>query len=192
MVMSRGGGPTQVRVKPTGPGDKTCVDVPAGDKSITVQTRFDSKQLTFDYDYVCKPSCSQVRSRQGLGPTQSTVYQPRLLPCGCFLRMQADIFDAVGKTMCDQVLQGFNATIFAYGQTGAGKTFTMQGDEDMENLTAANRGLIPRTFDYIFEQIEAANRATADSTYSCKCTYIEVYQVRSHGRRSACWWLLPC
>ena len=40
---------------------------------------------------------------------------------------QADIFDTIGKPIADSCLSGYNSTIFAYGQTGAGKTYTMMG-----------------------------------------------------------------
>lgn len=45
------------------------------------------------------------------------------------------------------MLEGYNGTIFAYGQTGSGKTFSMQGIES----PPAQRGIIPRTFEHIFE-----------------------------------------
>src|SRR5690242_8901002 len=42
-------------------------------------------------------------------------------------------------------------TIFAYGQTGTGKTFTMEGLTDEKN-----KGVIPRTFDHIFQHVETS------------------------------------
>ena len=49
---------------------------------------------------------------------------------------------------------GYNCTIFAYGQTGAGKTYTMMGVNSERNDFLEDRGLIPRTLEYIFECIE--------------------------------------
>jgi hypothetical protein len=43
---------------------------------------------------------------------------------------QSDFFAEVGKPIVEEVLKGFNCTIFAYGQTGTGKTFTMEGLKD--------------------------------------------------------------
>lgn len=48
------------------------------------------------------------------------------------------------------VLAGYNGTIFAYGQTGSGKTFTITGGAERYN----DRGIIPRTLSYIFEQLQ--------------------------------------
>ena len=60
---------------------------------------------------------------------------------------QSDIYDDAVRPLVESVLQGFNGTIFAYGQTGTGKTHTMQGvsnDPDM-------RGVIPNSFQHIFK-----------------------------------------
>ena len=50
----------------------------------------------------------------------------------------------------ESVCQGYNGTIFAYGQTGTGKTFTMEGDF----CTDINKGIIPRSFDLMFSLIQ--------------------------------------
>lgn len=48
------------------------------------------------------------------------------------------------------VTEGYHGTIFAYGQTGSGKSFTMQGVSE----PAAQKGVIPRAFEHIFESIQ--------------------------------------
>lgn len=93
---------------------------------------------------------------------------------------QEDIFESVAKPVTEYCLQGYNGTIFAYGQTGSGKTFTMQGPMTEANLIDFNqRGLIPRTFEYLFECIRAEEEAAAvdDSgrEFLCKCSYVEIY-----------------
>lgn len=42
---------------------------------------------------------------------------------------QQDVYDASARPIIDSVLEGFNGTIFAYGQTSSGKTHTMQGPD---------------------------------------------------------------
>lgn len=66
---------------------------------------------------------------------------------------QEQIF-AECKDLVQSVLDGYNITIFAYGQTGAGKTFTMMGAEDPPEL----KGVCPRTVEAVFEAIEKQMR----------------------------------
>ena len=44
-----------------------------------------------------------------------------------FSSKQIDLYEETFRDLVDSVLDGFNGTVFAYGQTGTGKTFTMQG-----------------------------------------------------------------
>merc|ERR550537_1278237 len=53
---------------------------------------------------------------------------------------QEDVYNASVRPLIEQVLNGFDATAFAYGQTGTGKTYTMEGSTTSE----AGRGLMPR------------------------------------------------
>lgn len=55
----------------------------------------------------------------------------------------------MGKDTIEDILNGYNGTIFAYGQSGSGKTFTMYGELDDEEL----RGIIPRAAEDIFSYI---------------------------------------
>lgn len=90
---------------------------------------------------------------------------------------QDAVFLATAKPITDNCLLGYNGTIFAYGQTGSGKTFTMQGlaNED-GSIDYERRGLIPRTFDYLFHRIrEEERRSTGSVSYFCKCAYVEIY-----------------
>ena len=57
------------------------------------------------------------------------------------------IYNDIGFALVEGVLEGYNGTIFAYGQTGCGKSFSMQGIND----PATQRGIIPRSFEHIFE-----------------------------------------
>ena len=45
-----------------------------------------------------------------------------------------EVFNDIGKEILEQIYQGYNATIFAYGQTGAGKSFSIEGKEPEKGL----------------------------------------------------------
>ncbi|KAG5196880.1 hypothetical protein JEQ12_010334 [Ovis aries] len=65
------------------------------------------------------------------------------------------------------VLAGYNGTIFAYGQTGSGKTFTITGGAERYS----DRGIIPRTLSYIFEQLQK----DSSKMYTTHISYLEIY-----------------
>lgn len=69
-----------------------------------------------------------------------------------------------------KVLDGFNCTIFAYGQTGTGKTYTMTGDISNVLPLPDAAGIIPRVLYALFERLEAA-----ETENSVKCSFIELY-----------------
>lgn len=62
---------------------------------------------------------------------------------------QVDIYNTCAANIIENVLEGYNGTIFAYGQTGTGKTHTMTGDH--KNPDEA--GIMPRSFEDIFKRI---------------------------------------
>jgi kinesin family member 11 len=64
---------------------------------------------------------------------------------------QEEVFDSIVRPIVDETLSGFNCTIFAYGQTGTGKTHTMEGDIHNED----EAGIVPRSVKAILEQLEA-------------------------------------
>ncbi|KAL1305224.1 hypothetical protein AAFC00_002141 [Neodothiora populina] len=80
------------------------------------------------------------------------------------------IFEDVVEPILDEVLGGFNCTIFAYGQTGTGKTYTMSGDiSDMQPLPD-NAGIIPRVLHSLFHKI-----GDEEQEVVVKCSFIELY-----------------
>ncbi|OMJ83424.1 hypothetical protein SteCoe_15645 [Stentor coeruleus] len=93
---------------------------------------------------------------------------------------QEGIFDVIGKPIATSCIKGYNGTIFAYGQTGTGKTFTIQGMgyEEYSLTSKPNyhlRGILPRCFEYIFSSI-ADETALNNTQYLIKCSYLEIYQ----------------
>ncbi|KAI9364405.1 P-loop containing nucleoside triphosphate hydrolase protein, partial [Zopfochytrium polystomum] len=78
---------------------------------------------------------------------------------------QQDVFEGTTKPLIDGVLDGFNATVFAYGATGCGKTHTITG-------TPTDPGIIFRTMEALFDRIAAAKE---DKIVECSLSYLEVY-----------------
>ena len=81
---------------------------------------------------------------------------------------QQDIYDFGVKGIIDSVLDGYNGTVLAYGQTSSGKTYTMQGEMDEER----RRGIIPRMINHVFKFIYK-NEGT---DFMIKVSMIEIYQ----------------
>jgi kinesin family protein 11 len=88
---------------------------------------------------------------------------------------QEMVFNSVALNVLDEMLDGFNCTIFAYGQTGTGKTYTMAGDLDLDTKSNCSRptekaGIIPRVLFSLFKKLE-----NESGEYSVKVSYIELY-----------------
>ncbi|KAJ8955487.1 hypothetical protein NQ318_003589 [Aromia moschata] len=73
---------------------------------------------------------------------------------------QLEMYRMVAFPIVEKALEGYNGTIFAYGQTGTGKTYTMAGNHQVPEL----KGIIPNTFSHIFSQISR-----------WQLTYLEIY-----------------
>ncbi|ESL06400.1 hypothetical protein TRSC58_05928, partial [Trypanosoma rangeli SC58] len=84
---------------------------------------------------------------------------------------QRDIFTQFIMPLVDSVLEGYNATVFAYGQSGSGKTHTMMGIIDNPEL----QGITPRCFSHIFERIFAMKEASPNTQFSMYVSFIEIY-----------------
>ncbi|GFZ20555.1 P-loop containing nucleoside triphosphate hydrolases superfamily protein [Actinidia rufa] len=84
---------------------------------------------------------------------------------------QKDLYDQAVSPIVFEVLEGYNCTIFAYGQTGTGKTYTMEGGGRKKNGEyPSDAGVIPRAVRQIFDILEAQN-----AEYSMKVTFLELY-----------------
>lgn len=66
--------------------------------------------------------------------------------------LQLDVYNQTARPIVSKVLEGYNGTIFAYGQTGTGKTFTMEGVRRVPEMN----GIIPNSFAHIFGHISKA------------------------------------
>ncbi|XP_036008078.1 kinesin-like protein KIF17 isoform X1 [Fundulus heteroclitus] len=77
------------------------------------------------------------------------------------------LYNEIAYPLIEGVTEGYNGTIFAYGQTGSGKSFTMQGVSE----PAAQKGVIPRAFEHIFESIQCAE----STKFLVRASYLEIY-----------------
>mmetsp|Transcript_34158 Transcript_34158/g.102996 ORF Transcript_34158/g.102996 Transcript_34158/m.102996 type:complete len:702 (+) Transcript_34158:250-2355(+) len=81
---------------------------------------------------------------------------------------QAEVYNRTARGIVSSCLEGYNGTIFAYGQTGTGKTFTMEGERSPPELL----GIIPNSFAHIFGTIRDAHE---DTRFLVRCSYLEIY-----------------
>lgn len=90
---------------------------------------------------------------------------------------QKKVYDNTARTVVESSLQGYNATIFAYGQTGTGKTFTMEGfGSGGDTMGVANleaRGIIPRAIEQIFGHIH--RNASPKMRFLVRASYLQIY-----------------
>jgi len=134
-----------VRFRPTA-NPSTGIDVQADKKTVTIALKKDQsaglinnqqESLTFKYDQILQNA------------SQETIY------------------NTCAHEVVDSVIEGLNGTIMAYGQTGAGKTYTMSGDTSIYN----QRGIVPRAINHIFREIDMR----VDRQVVVKASYLEIY-----------------
>ena len=78
-----------------------------------------------------------------------------------------NLYNEIVFPLVEGVIEGYNGTVFAYGQTGCGKSFTMQGITD----PPTQRGITPRAFEHIFESVQTEDNAK----YLIHASYLEIY-----------------
>lgn len=86
---------------------------------------------------------------------------------------QNAVYKSVVRPLIDQVLLGFNCTVFAYGQTGTGKTYTMEGNRSEEELNweeDPHSGIIPRAISQLFDTLK-----DHDSEFTVRVSFLELY-----------------
>ena len=91
---------------------------------------------------------------------------------------QYGVYEAAAKPIVDCVLEGYNGTIFAYGQTGTGKTHTMEGKDEPAEL----QGIIPNAFRHVFDFIDrstgagdADGAAQQGQQFLVRASFLEIY-----------------
>ncbi|XP_049853671.1 kinesin-like protein unc-104 isoform X6 [Schistocerca gregaria] len=82
---------------------------------------------------------------------------------------QRMVYKDIGEEMLQHAFEGYNVCIFAYGQTGAGKSYTMMGRQEEEG----QEGIIPQICKDLFRRIH--NTTSSDSKYTVEVSYMEIY-----------------
>lgn len=81
---------------------------------------------------------------------------------------QRKVYEDIGEEMLLHAFEGYNVCIFAYGQTGAGKSYTMMGKQE-----PGQQGIIPQMCEDLFRQ--TASNTDPDLSYSVEVSYMEIY-----------------
>merc|ERR1719461_2177590 len=100
--------------------------------------------MSIDFDAINQQKQQQRTNRQ-FTSTLDCILSPSCT--------QRQVFYRCGLPMIMSCLDGYNATIFAYGQSGSGKTYTMMGPE-VNVQTADDFGLVPRCIIYLFQKLD--------------------------------------
>lgn len=82
---------------------------------------------------------------------------------------QEEVYDEVVHHMVERFLEGYNGTVFAYGQTASGKTYTIEGSA----RSYAERGIIPRALSHIYTTLEQTGEGEYTSVH---ISFMEIYQ----------------
>lgn len=129
----------------------TCVDVDSKNREIMIRQ---------DLNYLDKGNNRSFQFDKVFGPKSK----------------QIDLYKQMVCPVIDEVLQGYNCTIFAYGQTGTGKTFTMEGERSSEgNFSWQDdplAGIIPRALHQLFSKLNATEEC---AEFSVRVSFLEIY-----------------
>jgi len=114
------------------------------------------------------------RERQREWVDNPSLFQLHRFTFDCVFDMdssQQEVYETTAKPAVISILQGYNSTIFAYGQTGTGKTFTMEGFT--YNSSDNQRGIIPRSIEEIFNYIESFS--SHETKFMVRASYLQIY-----------------
>ncbi|CAL1399189.1 unnamed protein product [Linum trigynum] len=163
--------------EPSVPSEANSNNNSKNDKGVNVQVILRCRPLNEDEKHLVSHAVISCNEKKGLVSLVQNTAHKQIDKSYQFDKVfgptceQTDLFDSAVTPIVNEVLEGYNCTIFAYGQTGTGKTYTMEGgmvSEDGEFPSDA--GIIPRAVQQIFEVLEARSE-----DYSMKVTFLELY-----------------
>ncbi|CAD5226821.1 unnamed protein product [Bursaphelenchus xylophilus] len=114
--------------------------------------------------------CVEMNTTVGQCALKASDAPPKVFTFDAVYYMEStseQIYNDIIYPLVENVVEGYNGTVFAYGQTGSGKTYSMQGDDKIQST----RGIIPRTFEQIFESIAVVSQ----TKFLVHVSYLEIY-----------------
>ncbi|XP_048831815.1 kinesin-like protein KIF1A isoform X2 [Brienomyrus brachyistius] len=141
-----------VRVRPfnsreTGK-DSKCIIQMTGNTTTIINPKVPKENKSFNFDYS---------------------YWSHTSPEDINYASQQQVYKDIGEEMLLHAFEGYNVCIFAYGQTGAGKSYTMMGKQEKDQ-----KGIIPMLCEDLFTKINDSNNDNSLS-YSVEVSYMEIY-----------------
>ncbi|CBY37214.1 unnamed protein product [Oikopleura dioica] len=146
--------------------------------------QIDDKALVFDPEIEEDAYLQGFQKVARLGGKKNRKHRPRRNNTFCFDAVfgdsstQQEVYEQTTADTIDTILEGYNATVFAYGATGAGKTHTMLG-------TPEDPGVIYRTVTALFAKMAEMRESSTGTKYKITVNYLEVYNERINDLLSA-------
>jgi len=92
---------------------------------------------------------------------------------------QQQVYDEAAFQIVEAAVEGYNGTIFAYGQTGCGKTHTMMGRFEISKgegqELGGEAGIMPRSFTHLFSAVRSLQQRNPAVRFLLRCSFIEIY-----------------
>lgn len=145
--------------------------------NVKVVCRFrplNEKELNISENFCVDFASEQTVQMVSNGPSPLKFTFDQVFPPSC---SQESVYEFSARPIVEAALEGFNGTVFAYGQTSSGKTFTMSGP-DLEDPDMM--GIIPRMVQTVFDNIRSADERIE---FAVKVAYCEIYL----ERLKTCW-----
>lgn len=131
-----------------------CIKMKGATTTIVDPATGKAKPYTFDFSFW---------STDGFRTREDGYWEPEN---GSNYADQRIVYEALGAQVLDNAWQGYHCCLFAYGQTGAGKSYSMVG-------YGGNRGIVPIACDEIFKRINA--NEDKNTTYQVQFSMLEIY-----------------
>jgi hypothetical protein len=140
--------------------EKQVVCVTMTDTQVKINDPVDDREKKYTFDYA-------MWSHDGFDTNEKGVFVPKAGNPKNYCDQQR-AWDLLGVRILEKAWSGLNTTLFAYGQTGAGKSYTQFG-------YGANVGIIPKCADELFKRIDTTIAESPDVSFEVNVRMIEIY-----------------